>query len=300
MSDGQRFCNPSNGGGDDVYRWSGDNRNPPSQQNQSGDRYIYDGSGRNQQQGGDDHDCFSQDRMPGRVRESDYPQTFVQRETRSDGTQVINVIHCKNAYFNQSDVDGADYRRNPQQDFRNYDDNCNRLQQRNDNSYYNGDRSPYNGSYRMPEQNYNQNYEFAARQQQIEQAREQQMIAQQMRQREIEMMRQRECEQQFERQQQIEAMRNYQRQCDEQIRIQMYNQNCRDFNGRYPYANQPYYENNNCYGNNGNYGYGYPDRYDSRYGGPCFGGGGYGGYGYGPHISIRLPIGHGGGLRIGF
>ncbi|HEY9733687.1 MAG TPA: hypothetical protein V6C89_17360 [Drouetiella sp.] len=289
MSD-RSYSNPGNGGNEDMYRWSGDQRLPNPQQGGNGDRYIYDGSQQGAQNGGDQYDAFHGDRMPGRVRASDYPQNFQTREVTADGTVIINNVHCKNAYFNQSSIDGADYRRDPRMDFRNSDPNLYRLRDNNgSSSYYDGDRSQYNGSYRIPPPD--QNYRNDDMQYRIQAERQREFQQQQWDQQRIEMARQREFQQQNERQYQIDAMRQYQmqRDCDQALRIQMYNENCRQYNGRHE-RYQPYYGGDGCYGNN--YPGGYNDGYDSRYGGPCFGNR--------SGISIRIPLGHNGSFRIGF
>lgn len=289
MSDRPSYSNPGNGGNDDVYRWSGDQRQP-NPQNTNGDRYIYDGSQQAGQNGSDQYDAFHGDRMPGRVRTSDYPQTFTTREVTADGTIIINNVHCKNAYFNQSSIDGADYRRDPRMDFRNSDPNVARLRDNSGGtSYYDGGQSQYNGSYRMqPDRNY-RNDDMQYR---IDAERQREYEQQQWNQRRIDMARQQEFQQQYDQQRRIDEMRQYQmqRDCDQAIRIQMYNENCRQFNGRRE-RYQPYYgDNGGCFGN-GSYP-GYNDGYDSRYGGPCFGNR--------SGISIRVPLGNNGSLRIGF
>jgi len=285
MSDGPRYSNPGNSGGnDDLYRWNGDQRQLPGNngQNQSSDRYIYDGSRQNFQNGEQDqHDAFQGDRMPGRVRPSDYPQNFTTREVTADGTVIINNVHCKNAYFNQSSIDGADYRRDPRVDFRGCDPNLSRLREnQGSTSYYDGDRSSFNGSFRIPENQHRYNSQELEMQARMDAAR------------------QRAYEQQFEQQRRMEYVREQalQRDHDEALRIQMYNESCRHANGRDRERYQPYYGNNGgCYGNERSGGYnsgGYNDGYDSRYGGPCFGNNRSG-------ISIRIPIGHNGSFRIG-
>jgi hypothetical protein len=291
-------ANPgANGSSDDVYRWSGDGQKniqpQPGQSGQNGDRYIYDGSGGQTQTNGDQqHDAFSRDRMPGRIKESDYPQTFTEREVRGDGTVIINNIHCKNAYFNQSSIDGADYRRDPQQDYRGYDPDYSRLQQRNQSSYYNNsDISPSNGTYRIPPDNYNQGLDY--RQMQIDQMRQNQLQEAQLRIQQIEMMRERQNENSIYGQNQINGMSRFHhhRDVEQQLRMQMYGENCRQATGQPIEQQLPYYVNDQGYGNNYQQSYGRPyqpnygDRYDSGYGGPCFGNSRHG---------LNLRIGYGG------
>lgn len=310
MSD--RFnSNPGNGGNNgDMYRWSGDQGQLPGNngQNQSGDRYIYDGSRQNFQNG-DQQDPFQGDRMPGRARpnDSDYPQTFTTREVRADGTIIINNVHCKNAYFNQSQIDGADYRRDPKMDFRGYDPNVSRLREnQGGTSFYDGDnRSAYNGSFRIPEnRNNRQNDDMEWR---IAAERQREFRTQELRERQVEIARQRAYDQTYGQEQYIGQTHQWQQQrdCDQAIRIQMYNEHCRQANGRDRERYQPYYGGNDdgCFGNgrsnggwnrnNGGWNNGgYDDGYDSRYGGPCFGNQRSG-------ISIRIPLGHNGSFRIG-
>jgi hypothetical protein len=289
MSDRPSYSNPGNGGNDDMYRWSGDQRQLPSSQN-NGDRYIYDGSRQNNLQNGDQdqYDAFHGDRMPGRINPSDYPQTFTTREVRADGTVIINNVHCKNAYFNQSSIDGADYRRDPRVDFRGSDPNLARLRDNGGTSYYDNDRSQYNDrQYRMPERN----PQYDDMQWRMAEARQRQMEQQEFTRQRMEMAQQREFQENMDRQRQMDQMRQYemQRDADQAMRIQMYSENCRHHNGRYE-RYQPYYGNNGgCFGNGG-----YPrynDGYDSGYGGPCFGNRN--------GISIRIPLGHNGSFRIG-
>ncbi|MFN8553539.1 MAG: hypothetical protein U0103_18835 [Candidatus Obscuribacterales bacterium] len=280
---------PGNGGNEDMYRWSGDQRQLPS--NQNGDRYIYDGSGRQNGQNGDDqYDAFHGDRMPGRMRPSDYPQNFTTREVTADGTVIINNVHCKNAYFNQTPIDGADYRRDSRMDFRHCDPNLSRLRENNGTSFYDNDRSQYNGSYRIPDRA----PRYDDMQARIDAARQREYDQQAIMQQRIEMAREQQYRQQFEQQQRIDQMRQYQmqRDCDEAVRIQMYNENCRRYNGRHE-PPRPYYgDNGGCFGN-GSYPV-YNDGYGGGYGGPCFGNR--------SGISIRIPIGHNasGSFRIGF
>lgn len=291
MSD-RPSLNPGNGGNDDVYRWSGDQRQLPNGQNNNGDRYIYDGSQRNQQGGDDQYDAFHRDRMPG-TKPSDYNQAYSTREVRDDGTVIINNFFVKRAYVDQRSVQGADYRSDPRVDFRHCDPNLQRLRENNgSSSYYEQGQSRYNGSFR---ERPNQDFRNDDMQWRIEQARQQQFDQQMADQRRIEIARQMENQRNFEQQRRIDDMRDYQmrRDADEALRIQMYNENCRQYNNRHE-RYQPYYSGGNggCFGNGG-YRPPYNDGYDSGYGGPCFGNR--------SGISIRIPIGHGGGsFRIGF
>ncbi len=306
MSDGPRFSsNAGNGDNRDLYTWSGDQSQLPGNQGQNqSDRYIYDGSGRQNFQNGDDqHDAFQGDRMPGRPRpnDADYPQTFTTKEVRADGTIVINNVHCKNAFFNQTQIDGFDYRRDPKMDFRGVDPNVGRLRDNQGTSFY--DDRP------------RQNDDFQAQMQiRIEAERRREFEQQQMQERRVDIARQRAFEQTNGQEQYIGQYHQYQQQrdCEQAIRIQMYNENCRTANGRDREMPQPYYSggNDGCFGNgnrrhhggwnNGNNGGwnnggwnngGWNDGGWNDGGGPCFGNQRAG-------ISMRIPIGHHGSFRI--
>lgn len=299
MSDGPRFSSNAGNGGDngDLYRWSGDQSMLPGNQNQGQnqsdrDRYIYDGSGQNfSQNGGDQHDAFQGDRMPGRPRpsEADYPQTFTTREVRADGTIIINNVHCKNAYFNQSSIDGADYRRDPKMDFRGVDPNVGRLRDNQGSQFY--DDRPRNGD----------NFQ-AQMQMRIDAERQQQQDIQERR---AEIARQRSYEETFKQEQYLRQNypRDNQRDCEQALKIQMYNENCRNANGRDRERPRPYYAggDDGCFGNGGwnngdrrNGGWnngGWNDGGWNDGGGPCFGN-------ERSRITMRIPIGHNGSFKI--
>ncbi|MBS1953424.1 MAG: hypothetical protein JST89_04510 [Cyanobacteria bacterium SZAS-4] len=301
MSDGPRFSSNPNNGGDDLYRWAGDQSQLPGNQGQNNsDRYIYDGSGRQQnfQNGDDQHDAFQGDRMPGRPRpsEADYPQTFTTREVRADGTIIINNVHCKNAYFQQSSIDGADYRKDPQMDFRSFDPNVGRLRDNQGSGFYD-DRQRRSDDFQ------------AQMQARIDAERQREFAQQQMMERRVEIARQRQMDQTYGQEQYINQYHQFQQQrdCDQAIRIQMYNENCRMANGRERERPMPYYTggDDGCFGNGGwnsgrrhggwnNGGWnngGWNDGGWNDGGGPCFGNQRAG-------ITMRIPIGHHGSFRI--
>ncbi|HEY9715225.1 MAG TPA: hypothetical protein V6C72_17270 [Chroococcales cyanobacterium] len=106
-------------GGPDLYGYSGDQggaRGPGS------DLYAYSGD-----QGPQQGDPFANDRMPGRPSYSD-------QHVAADGTIIINNYYCRDAVINQNG--GADYRTNPQYDFRQYTPEYITQQQMNRSSYY--------------------------------------------------------------------------------------------------------------------------------------------------------------------
>lgn len=338
MSDGPRYTNPGNSGsGDDLFRWSGrdgqNGQNNGRQGQNGGDNYIYDGSGRqnsSNRDGDQNHDALSRYRMGDQTgdqsRASDYPQHFVQRMVGADGTVYVNNVYCRNAYFNQSgsDVQGQDYRRDPRQDYRGSDPDCARLQQRQQTGYYDTERSS-NGSYRVMPRGGDQGGDY--RDMQIEMAHQRQLDMAEQRASQIAMVAEQQRYQTYDRQRQIDSVSQQQyqrdcerdrqqgtgdwrvgggnqRDCDERLRIQIYNENSRRYNdGRDPSRTLPYYVNDGCFGNgrnnggysNGGYnndGWGGNDRYERGNGGPCFGQNRSG-------ISIRVPLGHNGSLRIG-
>lgn len=289
MSDGPRFSSNAGNGGDngDLFRWSGDQSHLPGNQGQNNsDRYIYDGSGQNfQNGGGDQYDAFQGDRMPGnrpRPNDADYPQTFTTREVRADGTIVINNVHCKNAYFNQSaSIEGADYRKDPSMDFRYVDPNVSRLRDNQGSGFYDGPR---------------QNDNFQAQMQiRIEAERQREFEQQRMQEERVAFARQRAMDQTYGQEQFINQYGQMQRQrdCEQAIRIQMYNENCRNANGRDREIPMPYYANDGCFGN-GNGGRRHHGGWNNGGwnnggwndgGGPCFGN-------QGARLTMRIPLGH--------
>ena len=247
------------------------------------------------------HDALSSYRYvkPEQGNENEYPENFTQQWVGSDGTVYINNVHCKKAIFNEMDTQGADYRKDSNQDFRGVDPDTIRLQQRQQSGsgFYDDDRSPANGSYRpLPfGMNDGQGSDSLDMQTQIQMARQRHLADQDRQER---MAYQQNLEQTYDRQSQHERDCEQDRQqgtgdwrvggqnqrgCDEQLRIQMYNENSRRYNdNREPTRTLPYYVNDGCFGNgsnggnnggwNNNHGGWGNQRYDhGNNGGPCFG-----------------------------
>lgn len=220
---------------DDLYRYSGGGNGNDGGQ---GDLYRYSGTNINQRifrrtdgqdpgsNPGNDgsSDPFANDRMPGRDRRSEFPENIQQRFMTSDGTLIINNVHCKNAFFNQTPIDGADFRRDPRMDFRQYDPNARNLRQRDQSSYYsgNGDNGGFDPnqdtSYSRRRSGSDSYYQDPGRQAAMDQQRR--------------AMDEERCREM----------------CAAQLREQMYRRSCEHVRDANPnYSNQPYYDNQGYY-----------------------------------------------------